>query len=149
MRMLSYLSLPCPCMRRLRKTSAMRVVVGHHRAAVAVAAERLGRKEAGRGGMAEGAEPAVVECRAECLRGIVENKQAFRFGSGGDRSMVRRQAEQIDRDDRLRREPCAFCRRNSACDSVRVDIEGSGVDIDKNRRRADQRRHFGGRAKRE
>ena len=45
--------------------------------------------------------------------------------------------------------PALLAVATRAGDSVRVDIERVGVDIDEDRRRADQRRHFGGRAKRE
>src|SRR5262249_16823582 len=47
------------------------VVVGEHGAAVAVNAERLCRKEAGRGRFGEGAEATVAVARPESLRGIV------------------------------------------------------------------------------
>src|SRR5476651_1282687 len=59
------------------------IVIGHHRAAVAVTSKGLRREKTGRGGVTEGAEPAVVECRAESLRGVVENEETFRLGGGG------------------------------------------------------------------
>ena len=68
---------PARASRRLRSSVGELIVVGEHRAAVAVAAERLGRKEAGRGGMAEGAELAALVGRAESLRGVVDDEQAF------------------------------------------------------------------------
>ena len=77
-------------------------VVGKHRAAVAIAAERLCGEEAGGGRVAESAEPAVIVDRAEGLRGIVENKQVFRLSRRSNRIVIGRQPEQIDRDDRLR-----------------------------------------------
>src|SRR6185437_12070261 len=68
-------------------------VVGKDRAAVAEAAERLGREEAGCGGKAEGAEaPALVAC-AKTLRGVIQHEQTLGFGDRGDRIMVGALAE--------------------------------------------------------
>ena len=80
------------------------VVVGHHRAAVAVAAERLGREETGRRRVAEGAEPAVVVDRAESpARHRRESNRFSALAAAAIAAVVGRQAEQIDRNDRLRR----------------------------------------------
>ena len=56
-------------------------IVGEDGAAVAEAAERLGREEAGGGGKAEGAEAAALVARAEPLRGVIEHEQAFGIGN--------------------------------------------------------------------
>ena len=53
------------------------IVIGEHRAAVAVAAERLGRIEAGRGDKAERAAHAPVGRAADRLRGILDDEQIF------------------------------------------------------------------------
>ena len=75
-------------------------IVGEDRAAVAEAAERLGREEAGRGGKAEGAEPAALVARAKTLRGVIEHEQALGFGDRADGVMVGALPEQIDRNNR-------------------------------------------------
>ena len=144
MRTLSYLSLPWPCTRRLIERLGQRVVVGQHRAAVAVAAERLRRKEAGGGGAAESAERAALVSRTEALRGVVEHEQAGVFCHGGYSVVIGRQAEQIDRNDGLRREARLFGGVERGGKTLGVDIEGRFVDVDENRRGADQRRHLGG-----
>ena len=130
--------------------SASRVVVGEHRAAVAVAAERLGRKEAGRGRWPKRAELAALVGRAEALRGVVEHEQVFRLGDGRDRVVVGRQAEQIDRDHRLRLQARPLGGRDRArrCPSASM-LKVVRIDIDEHRRRADQRHDFGGGAERE
>ena len=82
-----------------------RVVVGEHRAAVAVAAERLRRKKAGRGRQRQRADAAVLVGGAEALGGIVEHEQTLGLGDGRDRAVVGGLPEHVDRDDRLRGEP--------------------------------------------
>ncbi len=62
----------------------------------------------------------------------------------GDGAVIGRQSEQVDRDDAARLEPIAFGRRDGAREAGHVDIEGLGVDIDEDRRRAEQRHDFGG-----
>jgi hypothetical protein len=79
------------------------VIVGEDRAAVAIAAERLRRKEARRGRGAEGPELVAAIGRAEALRRVVEDCQIVFLGNCRDRFMIGRQAEQIDRNDRTRR----------------------------------------------
>ena len=143
MRTLSYRSLPWPCTRRLRRFG-QGVVVGQHRAAVAVAAKRLGREKAGRGGVAESAEPAAIEGRAEGLRGVVEHEQVGVLGNRGDGVVVGRQAEQVDRDDRLRRQAYALGGRQRGFKPFGVDVETFRLDVDEDRRGADQRHHFRG-----
>jgi hypothetical protein len=77
-------------------------VVGENRPAVAEAAERLGRKEAGRGGEAEGTEPATLVAGAEGLGGVVEHEQALGGRDRFDGVMVGALPEQVDRDHRAR-----------------------------------------------
>ena len=48
----------------------VRAAMGVVCATVAIAAERLGRKEGGGGGRTEGADPPIVQARAKALRGI-------------------------------------------------------------------------------
>ena len=78
-----------------------RVVVGEHRAAVAVAAERLGRIEAGPGDRAERAALPAAQRAADRLRRILDDHQAFGLGDPLDRGIVGGKPEQVDRDDRL------------------------------------------------
>ncbi len=80
----------------------------------------------------------------KALRGVVEHEQALGLGDGGDRRVVGGQAEQIDRDHRLRRKAVAARGGDSRGQLLCVDIEGVGFDVDEDRRGADQRHHFGG-----
>src|SRR5690349_12249576 len=57
-------------------------VVSENGAAVAIAAERLGRIEAGRGGEPEGADAAALVAGAKALRGVVEHEQSLFLGDG-------------------------------------------------------------------
>src|SRR5262245_62112877 len=98
-------------------------MVGHHRAAVAVAAERLSRKKTRSCGVAEGANPPVIEGHAEALGGVVEDKQAFCLGGFSYRGVVGRQTKQVDRNHYLRGKARSFCSRDSACNAAHVDIE--------------------------
>ena len=82
----------------LRSVSRECVVVGEDRAAVAEAAERLCRKEAGGGCQAEGAEPAAFVAGAKALRGVIEHEQALGVSDCADRVMVGALPEQIDRN---------------------------------------------------
>ena len=94
--------------------------------------------------MAEAAEPAIIEGCAETLGSIVQNEQILRLRGGSDRGVVGREAEQINRDHRLRRQPGALGDRHRAGDALGIDIETLRLDIDENGRGADQRHHFGG-----
>ncbi len=75
------------------------VVLREHRAAVAVAAERLGREEAGRRGVPAGAGPPASVAGAEALGGIRQKPEPLRFGHRFERVVVGRQTEQVDGDD--------------------------------------------------
>ena len=79
-----------------------RIVVGENGAAVAVAAERLGGKKAGRRRRRERAELAGSVGRAKRLRCVVEHLHAVRGGKCGDSVVIGRQAEQIDGNDSAR-----------------------------------------------
>ena len=149
MRTLSYLSAPCPCTRRLLRISTRARIVGDHRAAIAVAAERLCRKEARRRRRRERAELAALVGRAERLRGVIENEQAFRLGDRQKRIVVGRQAEQIDRDQHLGLEPVTLGGRDRARHARRIEIERGRIDIGENRRGAEQNDDLGRGAERE
>ena len=125
------------------------VVVGEDRAAVAVAAERLGGKEARAGRVGQRPDLAVAIGRAEGLRGVVDHEQLLRVGDRGDRGVVGGLAEQIDRDDRLRLEPELARHRDRAGEALRIEIEAPLLHVHQHRRRADQRRDLGGGVERE
>ena len=77
------------------------VIVGHHRAAVAIATERLGGEKTGRRGVAKGAQAPIVVGRAKALGSIIKNEQIFGLRRGCNRAVVGRQAEQIHGNDRF------------------------------------------------
>src|SRR5262249_4593190 len=77
-------------------------VISEDRAAVAKAAERFCREEAGCGREAKRAEATALIARTKALRGVIEHEQSLGFGDRGDRIMVGGLTEQIDRDYRPR-----------------------------------------------
>ena len=81
------------------------VVVGENGAAVAVAAERLGGKEARCRRRRDRAQPAVPVGCAKSLRRIVKDEQAVRCRDRGNALMVGRLAEEIDWNHGLRVKP--------------------------------------------
>ena len=113
------------------------VGVGEHRAAVAVAAEGLGREKRRARRVAESAVAFAVQHAAEALRRVLKEEQAVLFTHGGDRLMVGGQAEEIHVHHGFRQEP-AF--RNNGFDgcfqAVRVGVERVGTDIVEYRRSA-------------
>ena len=123
-------------------------IVGEDRAAVAEAAERLGREEAGRGRKAERAETAALVARAKGLRRVVEHEQALGRRDRADRVMVGALPEQIDRNHRDRLEAEPLRRGDAALQRSRIDVEGRFIDIDEHRCRAGQRHRLAGRTKR-
>src|SRR5690606_59275 len=81
-------------------------VIREHRPAVAIAAEGLGRIEAGAGNMAERAAHGSAAGRsAYGLGGILDDEEPLAFCNCHDRAVVGRLSEKIDRDDGLRNEP--------------------------------------------
>ena len=115
------------------------VVIGEDRAAVAEAAERLCREEAGRGRQRQRAELAALVARAKPLCGVVEHEQAFSLGDLGDGVAIGRLAEQVDRNDRDRLEAGLAGGRDAALERFRAHVEGRFVNIDIDRRRAGPR----------
>ena len=110
---------------------------GEQRAAIAIGAKRLGGKEAGGGGVGGFAQPLTVQASAEALRAVIQSEQVFARGDGLQSRPVRRLPEQIDADDRARAQAAGFFNRcNTGFEVCQVDLEGSWIDIDKNRRRA-------------
>ena len=110
-----------------------------HGAAVAVAAERLGREEAG----ARSRRPSVPSRaaavgRAEALRGVVDHEQALGLARPrAMRGVVGGLAEQVDRDHRLGRRARALrAAAIAALELCGIEVEGRSVDVDEHRRRA-------------
>ena len=60
------------------------VIIGEHRAAVAIAAERLCRKETGAGNLGKLADRNAVVACAKALRRIVDDPQALALGKDAD-----------------------------------------------------------------
>ncbi len=124
-------------------------IVGEDGAAVAVAAERLRRKEARGGGVGERADLAVADRRAEALGGVVEHEQLLFRRDRVERVMLGRKPEQVDRQDHARREPRLLRGGDRPHDARRRDVEGRLVDVGEHRRGAEQHHHLRGRAERE
>ena len=125
------------------------VVIGQDGAAVAVAAQRLGGEKARRRRERECAELAAPVSGAERLRRVVEHQKVVRGGDCGDRVVVGRQPEQVDRNDGARFEPEPPCGRDRALQARRVEIERLRLDVGHDRRGAAERDDFGGGAERE
>lgn len=100
-------------------------IVGDHRAAIAQAAQRLGRVEADRGGDAEGACRLSVELRSQGLGGIFKQQQPAPLADGADRIHVAGAAVEIGRHHR----PGA--RRDRWLDRGGIDA-AVGSDFDRN-----------------
>ena len=94
------------------------------------------------------AELAAAIGGAERLRRVVEHLYAVRGGDRRDGIVIGRQAEQVDRDHGFRLQAAPLRRRDSALKACRIEIEGVGGDVGHDRRRANERHHFGGGAKR-
>ena len=118
------------------------VIVGKNRAAVPIATERLCRKETHRGGVGQRSQPTLLVSRTKRLAGVIEHEQLLGASGRGDRVMIRRQAEEIDWNDRLGREPALFCGRNRLAQARRIEIESIRQYIGDDWRRAKKRNHF-------
>ncbi len=119
------------------------VIIGEHRTAIAIAAQRLCRVEARRRHMAERTAALVVERATDGLSSVLDDAQPLARGNAFDGSVVGSQTEEIDRDHRLRRQP-AF--RLDVVDGSRqalgVHIIGVGVDFHEDRLRTRERHDF-------
>ena len=125
------------------------VIIGKDGAAIAEAAERLCREEAGRGRKSQRADPAALVARAKTLRGVIEHEQALGLRDLGDRIMVGALAEQVDGDHGPGLQAALLRRRDATPERGGIHVVGCFVDIDEHRRRAGQRHGFAGRAERE
>ena len=104
-----------PWLRSLRTVASMFGVVGDERAAVAERAEVLLDDEAGRGGVAELADPEPVAGGVDRLRVVFDHAQLVLVGDLPDRRHVGALAVEVDRDDGL------GLRRDRRFDLRRVD----------------------------
>ena len=138
MRTLSYLSVPCPCTRSDFSVADQIRVVGQDGAAIAVAAERLGREEASGGDRRQGADLAAAQSGAEALGGVGDQQQAVGVAKRIQRLVVRRQPEQVNGDQSARLQPLVLRCAQPSLELADVDIEVGGLDVDEHRRRADQ-----------
>ena len=123
-----------------------RIVIGEHRAAVAIAAERLGRVEAGRRDMAERRRTCVspadppIACAASSM-----TSRFSRSAIAHDGVVVGGKAEQVDRNDRLGLQAAfGLDHGDRRFEAVDVDVVAVGVDVDEHRLGLRQRHDFGG-----
>ena len=119
------------------------VIVGEDRAAVAVAAERLGREEAGGGGMPEGADAAALvaarrtPARHRRARTDPRPPRPPRWRRGRPASPNRSTGITA-----FGFEAAASRGRDAALQACASMLKVVVIDIDENRRRADQRDRF-------
>jgi len=122
-------------------------IVGEDRAAIAIGAQRLGRKEAGGSRHRQRADPAVVIARAVGLRAVAQHPQPLAGGDFRHCVIIGGNAEKIDRDD-ADGFVSGFARRgNGNLQRRRVHVEGVRVDIDEPDMGAKPGHHFGRRDK--
>ena len=112
-------------------------------AAIAEAAEVLGRKKTERAQVAHRANLPATEGRAHRLRGVLDHGQAVRLGQALRAVHVRRLAEQMHRDDRL------GVAGDAPLGGGKVDVEIGVKRVDEHRRRTGAGHRAGGREKRE
>ena len=114
------------------------IVIGKHRAAVAVAAQRLGREERGGGDASEGAGLFPVIFRAEALRRVLDEGKAVFLANRGDGVIVAGVAENVHRHDCFRG---VFPLRQHCLDlplkACGVKVVGVGGDVAENAHRAE------------
>ena len=120
-------------------------MIGEDGAAVAVAAERLGREEAGRRDGPEGARAPPPDLAAEALGGVLDQIELVLLAQRFDCVIVGGEAEQVDRHHRLGEE---FALLLGAQDRLlqrgRVDVEGARIDVGEDRAGAGERDRLGG-----
>ena len=111
------------------------VVVGEHRAAVAVAAQRLGREEARGGDVAERAGHPAPDRPAEALRAVLEQEHPVPLAHLAYRRVVRRQTEQVDGHD----DP--GCEVRPVLDEPHRLLEFGGIEVERTLVHVDEHRH--------
>ena len=121
-------------------------VVGQHRAAIAIGAERLRRIEAGGRRVALSARGLAAPAGTEALRRILQHEQPVRPRDLPERLIVRRTAEEIDHDHRARPELARPSERlDRAAQTGRSEIAALRLDVDEHRGRPRQRDRLGAR----
>ncbi len=119
------------------------LVVEQDGAAVAVAAQRLGRVEARRGVVRQGTHAPPVQAGPEALRGVRHQRQAVAPGHGNQALVVGGLAEQIDRDHRARPQAAALRLLDGRFQALRVDVVAVRQHVDEDRARAQQHDRLG------
>gem|GEM_PF-6911205 len=110
------------------------VVVGQHRPAVAVAAQRLGREEAGGGHVGPFQRVSAVDRAAESLGRVRDQLQIIFVADRLDRRIVGRLAEQVDGDDHARGQAAfGLDPFDGALQRRRVHVVGALVHVDEDR----------------
>ena len=108
--------------------------------------------------VAEGAGLSPLVFAAEGLGGVLDDGEAVAGGDGLDRVVIRGEAEEVDGDDGAgakSRPPAApgsgwragvalFDGLDGLLQLCRVDVEGGGIDVHEDRRRAEEADHLGG-----
>ena len=124
------------------------LIIGQHRPAVAVAAQRLGREEAGGGDVGPFDGMVAIEGTAEALGRIGDQLEAVAVTDGPDGRIVGGLAEQVDGDDHARLQSALLQGRlDRRLELDRVHVEGPGVHIHKHRRGTQPRHDLGRRRK--
>src|ERR1041385_4580761 len=113
------------------------VVIGEQRAAIAVTAERFGRKKTGAADSGNSATAATSLSCAEALRRIFNNREAMPGGNRIDAIVIGHLTEQTDRQQSF------GARSNSCLEQVHVNVVCGSVNIHKNRPGPDQTNYLG------
>ncbi|MNQ89317.1 hypothetical protein D3C85_1046230 [compost metagenome] len=110
------------------------VVIGQHRPAVAVAAQGLGREEAGGGDVGPFQRVLAVDGAAKTLGRVRDQLQAVLVADGLDGRIVGGLAEQVDGDDHARfQTPFLQRRLDGGLQMARVHVVGRLVHVDEDR----------------
>ena len=118
-------------------------VIGQHRSAVAVAAQRLGREEAGGGDIGPMQRVMAVQRAAETLGAVGDQLQALAVADRLDRRVVGGLAEQVDGDHHLGRQlALGLHGGDGGFELGRVEIVGVGQDVHEHRGRIHPRHDF-------
>ena len=110
-------------------------IIGKDGSAVAVAAKRLGREEAGGGQFGERADLSAAPVRAEALRCVGDQPEPVRFCDFLDCVVVGGLAEQVDGDDADRSKTGAPSGVDARFERRWIKIEGVSVNVDEHRHR--------------
>ena len=108
------------------------IVVGREQAGVAKRAKILAREKREAAECAQAADRPGVAGRADCLRGVLDDRNAVTRGDRENAIHPGAQSEQVNRQDGLR--PV----RHGRSDALGIDVEGL-VDIDQNGLRTETR----------